>query len=113
MEPLSKNFANVAQLVEHNFPKVEVTGSYPVVRSRKEGTSDWSVTGLEIPGCRKARGSIPLPSANNWRNGRVVEGDGFENRCRRKSTVGSNPTSSANCNMSKGLYEYCPHQIKS
>ena len=29
------------------------------------------------------------------RSGRVVEGGGLENRCTRKGTVGSNPTSSA------------------
>jgi hypothetical protein len=31
-----------------------------------------------------------------WRGGRVVEGNGLENRRSREATVGSNPTLSAN-----------------
>jgi hypothetical protein len=31
----------------------------------------------------------------DWRNGREVDGGRLENGCRRESTVGSNPTSSA------------------
>jgi hypothetical protein len=38
-------------------------------------------------------GSIPLGHAR--RGARAVESDGFENRCLRKETVGSNPTPSA------------------
>ncbi len=32
---------------------------------------------------------------SSWRSARVDESDGLENRCGRKVTVGSNPTSSA------------------
>ena len=35
---------------------------------------------------------------SEWRNGRVVEGAGLENRCTRKGTGGSNPSSSARIN---------------
>jgi hypothetical protein len=42
-----------------------------------------------------AEPSNNLLVSDSWRNGRVVEGSGFENRRSRKATKGSNPFSSA------------------
>ena len=39
---------------------------------------------------------------NFWKGGRVVEGDGLENRCGLTSTVGSNPSPSANLKTLSG-----------
>ena len=38
---------------------------------------------------------ILLHGPTPWRDGRVDDGDGLENRCGDKATVGSNPTPSA------------------
>ena len=34
-------FANVAQLVEHQLPKLRVAGSNPVIRSRQTTENQW------------------------------------------------------------------------
>jgi hypothetical protein len=52
-----------------------------------------------------------LTTLSTWRGGRVVEGTGLENRQRRESLVGSNPTPSASesyiCYIISKIAEEC------